>query len=80
MSVHPDYLLLAARAPGSESAEFAILLWMLLGVIGHLVTRPFRRRIGGIDPRTGRPGGSEAAYVGTVWFVAALVTGLYMSH
>jgi hypothetical protein len=59
--------------------EYAVLLWMALGTIGYLLVLPFRRRVGGIDPRTGRPGGSEKAIVGITWFIAALVTGLYMS-
>jgi hypothetical protein len=59
--------------------EHVVLLWMVLGTIGYLLVLPLRRRVGGIDPRTGRPGGSEMAIVGVTWFIAALVTGIYLS-
>ena len=59
--------------------EHVVLLWMVIFGIGYLLLLPFRRRVGGIDPRTGRPGGSEKAIVGVTWFIAALVTGVYMS-
>ena len=75
-----DDALLAAVSVGSAEAASAILLWMLLGGIGSLLLRPFRRRIGSIDPNTGRPGGSEPAYVGGVWVAAAIVTAIIMSR
>jgi hypothetical protein len=71
---------LAAASVSSARAGYFVLLWMLIGGIGYLVLLPFKRRVGAIDPRTGKPGGSEKAYVGTVWVVAALVTGLIMSR
>ncbi len=56
------------------------MLWMVLGGIGHLIVLPFKRRIGGIDPKTGQPGGSEKEIVGTTWFLAAIFTGILMSR
>jgi hypothetical protein len=53
---------------------------MVLGGTGYLLLLPFRRRIGSIDPNTGRPGGSEKEIVDVTWFIAALVIGLYMSR
>lgn len=76
-------LVLASSLPVAASSArtgYAVLLWMVLGGIGHLLLLPFKRRIGGIDPRTGRPGGSEKDIVGVTWFIAALVTGIYMSR
>ena len=64
----------------SVRTGFAVLLWMVLGGIGYLLLSPFRRRVGGIDPKTGRPGGSEKAIVGVTWFLAALVTGIYIAR
>jgi hypothetical protein len=72
--------LLAAVSVSSAVAGHVVLVWILLGGIGYLLLLPFKRRIGAVDPKTGRPGGSEAAYVGAVWFIAALVTGIYMSR
>jgi hypothetical protein len=60
--------------------SYFVLLWMVLGTIGHLMILPFKRRIGGIDPRTGRPGGSEKEIVGVTWFLAAIGTGILMSR
>jgi hypothetical protein len=69
-----------AVAVSSAQAAHTVLAWMVLGGIGYLLILPFKRRIGGIDPNTGRPGGSENEIVGVTWFIAALVTGLYMSR
>jgi hypothetical protein len=69
-----------AVAASSARTGYTVLVWMVLGGIGYLLLLPFKRRIGGIDPRTGRPGGAEKAIVGVTWFIAALVTGLYMSR
>jgi hypothetical protein len=53
---------------------------VVIGTIGSLVLLPFKRRIGGIDPNTGRPGGSEPEIVGAIWVLAAIATGMYMAH
>lgn len=75
-----DNALLAAVSVGSAQAGHFVLLWMLVGGIGYLLLLPFKRRIGSIDPNTGRPGGAEKAFVPAVWVLAAIITGLYMSR
>jgi hypothetical protein len=59
-----------------------LLLFSLLAalVVGHIVLSLFTRRIGGIDPNTGKPGGSTKKVFETVWFFAALVTGIYIAY
>lgn len=48
---------------------------MVLFGIAYLALSPFfPRRIGGAG------GGSEKAYVGAVWVLAAVVTGIIMAH
>ena len=75
-----DDAVLAAVSVGSAAAGSFVLLWILLAGIGFLLLHPFKRRQGGTDPNTGKPGGGEKAYVGAVWVVAAIVTGIIMSR
>lgn len=69
-----------AVAAASASTSYFIMLWIVLGTVGHLLVAPFRRRVGGIDPNTGRPGGSEKEIVGATWFLAAIITGVLMTR
>jgi hypothetical protein len=42
--------------------------------------RLFRRRQGGIDPKTGKPGGVEPETVAVLWFLAALAGALHITY
>ena len=59
-----------------QQRDPSTVLRILLAGIGFLLLHPFKRRQGGTDPNTGKPGGGEKAYVGAVWVVAAIVTGI----
>ena len=65
---------LVAASVSSAAAGYHVLLWMVLFGIGYLALYPFTRRIGGPE------GGSEKAYVGAVWVIAAIVTAILMSR
>jgi hypothetical protein len=69
-----------AIAVSSSSTSYFIMLWIVLGTVGHLLVAPFKRRVGGIDPNTGQPGGSEKEIVGATWFLAAIITGVLMTR
>jgi hypothetical protein len=68
-----------ARAGISVSEQLLLFSLLVVFVVGHIVLSLFTRRIGGIDPKTGKPGGSTKKVFETVWFVAALVTGIYIA-
>jgi hypothetical protein len=74
----PDSYL--AIAVSSASTSYFIMLWIVLGTVGHLLVAPFKRRVGGVDPNTGQPGGSEKEIVGAIWFLAAIITGVLMTR
>lgn len=70
---------IAIAARVSSSFEQSLLVWFVLGTIGTLVLRPFRRQIGGNRAKGGGPGGSEKEIVGAIWVIAAIFTALLMA-
>jgi hypothetical protein len=40
------------------SEQLLLFSLLVVFVVGHIVLSLFTRRIGGIDPKTGKPGGS----------------------
>ncbi len=54
------------------------MLFIVLVGIGQYIGYAFKRRVGAIDPNTGRPGGSEKEIVSVIWFLAAIITGILM--
>lgn len=66
-------------ADAASAGNGFITLVVLLG-IGALLLHPFKRRVGGIDPKTGKPGGAEKGIIGVIWVLAAIATGIYISR
>jgi hypothetical protein len=73
----PFPLVLAAVVHRDASGGFLALAF-LFGA-GYVVLSFFFRRIGGIDPKTGKPGGGEKASVGAWFLFAAIVVGILVS-
>ncbi len=67
-----------AVAASSKSFGYKVMVVFVLIGIGQYIGYAFKRRIGSIDPNTGRPGGSEKEIVSVIWFLAAIITGILM--
>jgi uncharacterized membrane protein len=76
-SVSADVPYLAVGVSIKSLGWFVVVCIVLVG-IGQYVGYAFKRRIGAIDPNTGRPGGSEKEIVSVIWFLAAIITGILM--
>ena len=72
-----DFAYLAVAASSKSFGYKVMVVFVLIG-IGQYIGYAFKRRIGGIDPNTGRPGGSEKEIVSVIWFLAAIITGILM--
>jgi hypothetical protein len=70
-------LVLAARARGDAVGGLLVLAFQF--GVGYVVLSFFFRRIGGIDPKTGKPGGAEKASVGAWVLLAAIVVGVLVA-
>lgn len=70
-------LVLAAGAHRDAAGGF-LALAVLFGA-GYVVLSFFFRRVGGIDPKTGKPGGSEKASVGAWFLLAAIAVGILIA-
>jgi hypothetical protein len=77
MPLIPHRLILAAGAHRDGPGEFLVLA-VLFG-LGYLVLSFFFRRVGGIDPATGKPGGSEKASIGAWFLLGAVVVGILVA-
>ncbi len=67
-----------AVAASSHSFSYLVMVGFVLVGIGQFIGYAFKRRIGAIDPNTGRPGGSEKEIIPVIWFLAAIITGILM--
>ena len=70
-------MVLAAGA-GQTSIHGLLGLAVLFGG-GYVLVSFFFRRVGGIDPKTGKPGGAEKASVGAWMLAAAIVVGVLVA-
>lgn len=77
MSLMSLPLVLAAGAHRDVAGGFLVLAF-LFGA-GYVVLSFFFRRVGGIDPKTGKPGGAEKASVGAGVLLAAIVVGILVA-
>lgn len=70
--------LVVAAGARSDAAGGFLVLAFLFGA-GYVLLSFFFRRVGGIDPKTGKPGGSEKASVGAWYLLAAIVVGVLVA-
>jgi hypothetical protein len=77
MPLMPFPLVLAAVVHRGAAGGF-LALALLFGA-GYVVLSFFFPRVGGIDPKTGKPGGREKASVGAWFLFAAIIVGILVS-
>jgi len=70
-------LVVAAGARHDAASGFLVLAF-LFGA-GYVLLSFFFRRVGGLDPKTGKPGGAEQASVGAWYLLAAIVVGVLVA-
>jgi hypothetical protein len=74
----PLLSLVVAAGARTDAAGGVLVLAFLFGA-GYVVLSFFFRRVGGIDPKTGKPGGAEKASVGAWYLLAAIVVGVLVA-
>jgi hypothetical protein len=67
-----------AAGAGRTSVHGLLGLAVLFGA-GYVLVSFFFRRVGGIDPKTGKPGGAEKASVGAWVLAAAILVGVLVA-
>jgi hypothetical protein len=72
-------MLLNVAAGAHRDAAGGLLALAFLFGVSYVLLSFFFRRIGGIDPKTDRPGGSEKASVGAWILLAAIVVGILVA-
>ena len=72
-------VILASSAGISRLEQILVLSLLIVAATVQWILWVFRRRQGGIDPKTGKPGGTESEFVAALWFLAALAGALYVT-
>jgi hypothetical protein len=73
-------LVVLARAGMPSHSQVLFWSWVVVIIIGGILMHLFRRRVGEIDPKTGKPGGSETEAYAAGWFLVALAAALYITY
>ncbi|GAA5163903.1 hypothetical protein GCM10023321_51560 [Pseudonocardia eucalypti] len=73
-----SFALVLAAGDQRDGAGGFLALAFLLGA-GYVLLSFFFRRVGGKNPKTGKPGGAEKASVGAWVLFAAIVVGILVA-
>jgi hypothetical protein len=64
----------------SKSEQILVISLLIVGAVAAFIYKKFKRRIGAIDPKTGKPGGSDTEAYAVVMFLLALGAALYITY